>query len=126
MLYPTQQVALPGPRIVSTADFRRLFHYCMWPYSLITTCLKILIDKISMCLRTGTKKTRRPSALSVPMTGYFWCKKELMISFWAVAQSICSTKKLSGQVSNPMIDCPETTAYLFRNSLPNSSNYQFN
>ena len=61
-----------------------------------------------MRLGTKTKNTRKHSPLSVPMTSYFWAKKELMISFWAPPQSICGTKKLSGQLSNLMIDRCET------------------
>ena len=97
-----------------------------WPHAQITTYVKILMNERNIWLGTGTKNTRRPSALSVPMTSYFWCKKELMISFWAATQSICSTKKLSGQLSNPMTDRPETNTHLFTISFPNSNNYQFN
>ena len=81
-------------------------------YSLNITYMKILMYKTSMCLGTRAKNRTRHSTLSVPVTSYFWAKKELMISSWAPPQSICSTKKLSGQLSNQMIDCPETNTYL--------------
>ena len=97
----------------------------MWVWTLKYNLCEDFDVKISMRLVTKTKNTRKHLPRSVPMTSYFCAKKELMISFWAPPQSICSTKKLSGQLSNQMMDCPQTNTYLLTNSFLTTTTNNF-